>query len=152
MRLQIYVSLPQIHYILLSQSIWWPIKMCLWRWQYIILLLAISQDNYSNHCIYQHNNKFSMYNTSYYLSMVVQWVRTYDPDRYPCPTPSPGLPALAGQSTAILSTLTHYSIYTTYLMSISMLCPILIHPFPLPPALKYMCVHQFSRDQSINYL
>ena len=32
-----------------------------------------------------------------------------------------------------------------------MLCPILIHPFLLPSALKCVCVYWFFRDQSMNY-
>ena len=55
-----------------------------------------------------------------------------------------------GEITVILISLTHYSIYRQcpiYLMLTYMLCPILIHPFPLPPALKWVCIF---RDCSIN--
>ena len=67
---------------------------------------------------------------------------------------TPDYQPLEEQITAILTSLTYWSIYmwcSICSMSIATLYPILTYPFLLPPALKSLLIYQFLKVYSVNY-
>ena len=157
--LHIHVYPPQIHYITLPQKIWYHIKVCIGRWQYVILLPATSPSptalTIASITILGHNKYILMSNIHYITSPMVPNKLGYMilisiPIQHPMQYYQP----LVGYIIVLLSFTTHYRTYvwhTTCLMSITMLYSIPIHPFLLLPLPKCLLVHQLCRDWPVNW-